>query len=114
MADEAPRDRDAAACPPALRCPDGADDVIVCHVADLAAPDLAIVHVLARLQVVARRAGHRTVFCHAPQALVDLVDLVGLADVLDVRSVVEMRREPEEREQPIGAKEGVHGLDLPT
>ena len=87
-------------------------ELVVCHVAGLGEADLETVHVLARLQLTARRAGHRLVFCHAPPALVELVELAGLTGVLDLRSG-QVRREPEEREQPIRGEECVHRLDLP-
>ena len=114
MPEQAPQDRHAARCPPApTPCPDGGDELIVCHVAGMADPDLTIVSVLARLHLIARRSGHRMVFCHAGPALEELVELAGLAGVLDLRSGVEVQREAEEREQPVGGEKGVHRLDLP-
>ena len=112
---EAAQQKDVAGGCPSVPtpCPDGDDELVVCHVAELDDPDLTIVHVLARLQLVARRSGHRAVFCHAPPALVELVELAGLAGVLDLRSGVEVRGESEEGEQALRAEEGVHRHDLP-
>jgi hypothetical protein len=88
-------------------------DIVICHVGALSAPDLALVEGLARIHLTARRSGKVAVFCHAPRALVDLIELAGLGAILRVVSVVEPGRQPEQRKQPIRAEEGVHGLDLP-
>jgi anti-anti-sigma regulatory factor len=86
---------------------------LVCHVGALTAPDLSTVDALARMHVLARRHGHPIRYCHAPPALVELVDLLGLSEVLDVSSGPQPGREAEQGEQPLGAEKGVHGLDLP-
>lgn len=59
-----------------------------------AAPDLALVGALARLQLRARRRGGHVHLRDAPEALRDLLRLVGLDDVLGL----EVGREPERLE----------------
>jgi anti-anti-sigma regulatory factor len=63
--------------------------------------DAATVDSLARLQLAARRLGRELRLRHASDNLQELVDLCGLADVLRV----EVRRQPEEREEPVGVEE---------
>ncbi|MFF8915308.1 STAS domain-containing protein [Streptomyces sp. NPDC015032] len=72
--------------------PDGAvrdpDAEVDCDVGGVAQVDLALVEAIARLGLVARRAGGRRLRLRkAPPELRSLLDLVGLADVVDVRCV---------------------------
>lgn len=72
-------------------------DVVDCDVGGITEPSLAAVEAIARLSVVARRAGGRRLrLCHVPPELRSLLDLVGLADVvgLDDGSAVEAGRAP--------------------
>ncbi|MFJ2245683.1 hypothetical protein [Streptomyces sp. NPDC087862] len=79
------RDRD-------LRAPDAcAPDAcarhawVDCDVGGVVHVDLALVEAVARLGLVARRAGGRRLrLRHVPPELRSLLDLVGLADVVDV------------------------------
>lgn len=95
-----------------MSCPPGRDELLVCHVGALHAPDLAVLDRLARVHLMARRHGQAAVFCHASAELVALVSFAGLGRVLDLRSGVEPSGETEQREQPLRAEEGVHGPDL--
>ena len=113
----APRDPEAqrsriqpavAAC-----CPTGGEHVVICHLGGFTEADLGSVERLARMHLNVRRLGLVALFCHAPPALVALLELVGLGDVLQVASVVEPRREPEQREEPLRAEKRVHRRDLP-
>ncbi|MFB6816487.1 STAS domain-containing protein [Streptomyces sp. NPDC056347] len=70
--------------------PDGAvrdpDAEVDCDVGGVARVDLVLVEAVARLGLVARRAGGgRLRLRNAPPELRGLLDLVGLADVVDVR-----------------------------
>lgn len=115
MAHDAPLSRKVPAASAApTPCPDPRDDLIVCHVAALTDADLVMVHLMARVLLLARRQGRQVHFCHAPPALVELISCAGLAAVLDVGSQVEPRRQPEQREQPGRVQERVHGDDLPA
>ncbi|MFI9628739.1 STAS domain-containing protein [Streptomyces sp. NPDC052042] len=65
----------------ALRVP---DDRVDCDVGGVAHVDLALVEAVARLGLVARRAGGKRLrLRNAPSGLRDLLDLVGLADVVE-------------------------------
>lgn len=64
-------------------------------------PDAVTVDALARLQLAARRVGLEIRVCNASAELRSLVELVGLTEVLRV----EPGREPEEREDRLGAEE---------
>lgn len=57
--------------------------VVDCDVGGIVEPGLASVEAIARLSVVARRAGGRRLrLLHVPSELGSLIDLVGLADVV--------------------------------
>jgi ABC-type transporter Mla MlaB component len=58
--------------------------VVACDVAAIAAPDLAAVDALARLQLAARRAGGHVEVRGAGDGLRQLLALAGLADVVPV------------------------------
>ena len=57
-------------------------------------PDMSIVDQIARLALTARRAGGRLVIESVCEELADLLDLAGLG--------VEVNRDAERREQPLG------------
>ncbi|MFJ9678385.1 STAS domain-containing protein [Streptomyces sp. NPDC101194] len=68
----------------------GPDAEVDCDVGGVVQPDLTLVEAIARLGLVARRAGGRRLrLRNAPPELRDLLDLVGLADVVDVRCAPE-------------------------
>ncbi|WP_432102384.1 STAS domain-containing protein [Streptomyces sp. bgisy091] len=68
---------------PGPEAPGGA--VVDCDLAGVVRPDLAVVEAVARLSVIARRAGGRTLrLRRTPPELAALLDLVGLADVITV------------------------------
>ncbi|MGW6206023.1 STAS domain-containing protein [Streptomyces sp. NPDC055089] len=70
-------------------------DVVDCDVGGVVEPDLASVEAIARLSVVARRAGGRRLrLLHVPSELGGLLDLVGLADVVGLTD--------DGRAQPVG------------
>jgi hypothetical protein len=66
--------------------------------------DLRLVDALARLRLEAGRAGYELRVSHAPPELAELVELVGLSETLGL----ELRRQPEEREQALGVEEERH------
>jgi anti-anti-sigma regulatory factor len=80
---------------------------VVCDVGALADPDAVTVDALARLQLTARRLGHRVRLRGACGELQGLLLLMGLSDVLPIRPELplEPRRETEEREQARGVEE---------
>ncbi|MER6410698.1 STAS domain-containing protein [Streptomyces humidus] len=76
---------------------DGVDDgVVVCDVAGIGPPGLAVVDLLARLQLAARRAGGRIRLRAPDPALRALLHLVGLP--------VEVEGEAEEGEPALGVE----------
>jgi ABC-type transporter Mla MlaB component len=80
---------------------------IVCDVGGLEDPDALTVDALARLQLVATRAGRRLWLRHAPDDLRELIALVGLAGVLPLGAALrlEMIGQAEEREECCGVQE---------
>ena len=73
---------------------------IPCDVSSLDA-DLSTVDALARLRLLARRAGHEVRLQNASPELWALLSLVGLDEVLRV----DPRRETEQREERVGLEE---------
>jgi len=71
---------------------------------------LAVVDVLARLQLAARRCGRELHVRDASPELLELIALAGLEDVLGV----EPRRQAEEREEPLGVEEERQLSDPPA
>ncbi|MFD2078526.1 STAS domain-containing protein [Actinopolymorpha cephalotaxi] len=102
---------------------------VICDVAGLTESDAVAVEALARLQLTAGRLGRRLWLRHAPCGLRRLIALVGLADVvpslpagmrmepadggsgIEGASGVESRRQPEQREPPVGVEEVVQPDD---
>ncbi|MEU0222963.1 STAS domain-containing protein [Streptomyces sp. NPDC006284] len=80
--------------------------VVVCDVGGLGPPGLAVVDLLARLELTARRAGGRIRLRDPDPALHALLDLVGLR--------FETERQVEEREPPLGVEEAVEPGDAPV
>jgi ABC-type transporter Mla MlaB component len=96
------------------------DEVFVCDVGALVEPDVAAVDALARLQLAARRSGCRIALQGMAPALGDLLELMGLTEVLPWHgspggssgaSALEPRRQPEQREQPLGVEEEADARD---
>ena len=90
--------------------------VVLCDVGAIAEPDLVTVEALARLQLTARRRGHRLRLYGARRRLRELLALTGLGGVLPLHGGplplgLEIRRQPEQREQPLGVKERVEPDD---
>ncbi len=64
-------------------------------------PDLRLIDRLGRLQLAARRLGFELRLLNVEPALAELVDLCGLSAALRV----EVKRQPEEREETRGVEE---------
>ncbi|MFV0134018.1 STAS domain-containing protein [Streptomyces sp. HMX87] len=77
--------------------------VVVCDVGGLGPPGLAVVDLLARLELSARRAGGRIRLREPDPALHALLELVGLR--------FQMEGQPEQREPPLGVEEAVEPGD---
>ncbi|MFG3330859.1 STAS domain-containing protein [Streptomyces tendae] len=77
--------------------------VVICDVGGLGPPGLAVVDLLARLELTARRAGGRIRLRDPDPALHALLDLVGLR--------FETERQVEQREPPLGVEEAVEPGD---
>jgi hypothetical protein len=87
-----------------------------CDVGALGRADVRVVEGLALLQLAARRRGLRVVLRGASGDLRDLIVLLGLDEVLPCTggSGVEPRRQPEQREEPLGVEEEADPGDLPA
>jgi ABC-type transporter Mla MlaB component len=83
---------------------------IVCDLSALGDADVETIHLLARLQLAARRQDRTLRLIHASPALQDLIAFVGLESVLRV----EPRREAEEGEDPVGVEEERQLRDPPA
>jgi hypothetical protein len=81
----------------------GGGGVVVCDVSRVVSPALALVDVLARLQLAARRAGGRIRVRGPSPELRALLGLLGLP--------LEVEGEPEQREPPLGVEEAVEPGD---
>jgi ABC-type transporter Mla MlaB component len=105
------RDAIPALCERARRLLEGCDaGSVACDVGALAEPDGVTIDALARLQLTARRLGHRVELRRACEELGDLLTLTGLLEILTgggapVASAVEAWREPELREQVLRIEE---------
>jgi ABC-type transporter Mla MlaB component len=86
---------------------------LVCDVAALVHPDAGAVDALARLQLAARRLGHRILLLHASRELQDLLALMGLGEVLPPCPTLALDAggEAEERKQPLGVEEEADPAD---
>ena len=93
----------------------GAEE-LVCDVAALTRPDAGTIEALARLQLTARRLSRQVRLRHPSPELRELLDLFGLTDVLPRDRALrrEPRRQPEQREQPLGVEERVERDDPPV
>ena len=91
-------------------------EVLVCDVAGLTHPDAGTIEALARLQLTARRLGRQVRLRDPSRELRELLDLFGLTDVLPRDRALrrEPRRQPEQREQPLGVEERVEMGDPPV
>ncbi|GGR70460.1 hypothetical protein GCM10010252_05810 [Streptomyces aureoverticillatus] len=89
----------------------GADDVI-CDVGAVTTADLATVEAVARLRLTARRSGTGLRLRDPSPALWALLRLVGLAELcVETELGVEVERDPEQREPPLGVEEAVESGD---
>ena len=81
--------------------------LILCDVGAVVDPDIAAVEALARLRVATRRLGRRMHVRNASPDFEALLAFMGLGDVLPVRADLrlEVRRQPEEREERFGVEE---------
>ncbi|MER6382753.1 STAS domain-containing protein [Streptomyces sp. NPDC001250] len=77
--------------------------VVVCDVGGLGPPGLAVVDLLARLELAARRSGGRIRLRDPDPALLGLLGLVGLR--------FQVEGQAEEREPPLGVEEAVETGD---
>lgn len=88
---------------------------VVCDAGALLVADIVAVEALARLQLTARRLGHRLQLRDASaelRALLALTGLTGVVPVAPLRSG-EAQRHTEQREQPLGVEEEGHTGDPP-
>lgn len=81
------------------------DELMICDVSTVLNPDLGTLDALARLQLHARRHGGRIELDGVSPALLRLLHLTGLSRVLPLRSGVQVHRQAEEREEPLGVEE---------
>jgi hypothetical protein len=81
--------------------------LILCDVGAVIDPDVAAVEALARLRVATRRLGRRMRVWNASEDFEALLAFMGLGDVLPERENLwlEVRRQPEEREERLGVEE---------
>ena len=71
-------------------------DKVVLNCACMGKPDLDTIDTIARMQLATRRRGGTLTLYRTATQLLELLDLAGLAEVLRV----EVKRKPEEREEP--------------
>jgi ABC-type transporter Mla MlaB component len=90
----------------ALLCASDAE-LILCDVGAVVEPDVAAVEALARLRLATGRLGRRMRVRNASEEFEALLAFMGLGDVLPVRESLrlEVRRQPEEREERLGVEE---------
>ena len=79
----------------------GAGEAVTCDVGRLGRSDLVVLEALARLQLTARRHGHRLWLRGASHELHALLALTGLAEILPI----EPWRQAEQRKQARGVEE---------
>jgi len=95
----------------------GGHDPVVCDVHALAVPDVTAVGALARLELVARRAGRAIILRDPGPQLLALLELCGLTGTVGAApdpSSVEAPGQSEEREEPGGVEERVDPADPPV
>lgn len=80
---------------------------VTCDVGALGTPDTATIEALARMQLTARRLGHRIRLGRASPALRELLAMAGLDAVLPVQP----GRQAEQGEQPVGVEERIERGD---
>ena len=85
--------------------------VVSCDVGDFDQPDMVLVDALARFQLTARRLGVHLELARASMSLRLLLALVGLGKQA-LLGAGHPRREPEEREDPLGVEKVVDPGDL--
>ena len=91
-------------------------DLVLCDVRGVVDPDVVAVEALARVQLTARRLGHRIRLRHASRELQALLVLTGLCDVVPLYEELslEQKGESEEGEQALGVEEEADPGDLPV
>jgi hypothetical protein len=89
--------------------------LLICDVGAIVEPDTATLDVLARFALTAGRLGCRMRLDRANRPLRALLAFTGLGEVLPLRDgpAVEIRREAEQGEQPVGVQEVVDAVDPP-
>ncbi|HEU5107998.1 MAG TPA: STAS domain-containing protein [Micromonosporaceae bacterium] len=89
--------------------------LVICDVGAIVEPDAATLDALARLALTAGRLGCRMHLGRARRPLRALLAFTGLGEVLPLHDgpLIEVRREPEQREQPLGVEEVVDPPDPP-
>jgi STAS domain len=89
--------------------------LLICDVGAIVEPDAATLDVLARLALTAGRLGCRMQLDRARRPLRALLGFTGLGEVLPLRDgpPVEVRRQAEQGEQPVGVEEVVDAVDPP-
>jgi len=82
-------------------------ELILCDVGAVVDPDVAAVEALARLRVATRRLGRRMRVRNASEEFEALLAFMGLGDVLPARESLrlEVRRQPEQREERLCVEE---------
>jgi hypothetical protein len=86
---------------------------VVCDVGAVVELEPVVLDGLARLQLTARRRGSTIRLLYARPALRDMLELAGMRDVLPCvpESAVELRREAEQRKEPLSVEERMDGGD---
>ena len=87
--------------------------LVICDVAEVGDPDVAIVDALARLELTARRLGRRIVLRDPCDELRQLLFLLGLSDVVPLAGGPQPGGKGEEREQTRGVEKRVDPGDSP-
>ncbi|MGH3037974.1 MAG: STAS domain-containing protein [Gaiellaceae bacterium] len=86
-------------------------EIVLCDLSRLEVTDAVAVDLLARLQLTVRRLGARLRLCDPSAELCQLLAFAGLGEVCGLR--VELERQPEKGEDPLGVEEE-RELDDPT
>jgi len=82
-------------------------ELVLCDVGGVVDPDVAAAEALARLRLATRRLGLRMCIRNGSDEFMALLTFMGLGDVLPMRAPLrlEVRRQPEEREERLGIEE---------
>ena len=108
-----PEEQRAARAPTEANSQELSPTVVHCDVGEIVAPDAATVDRLARLQLIAKRAGWRIRLLHASPDLKELLAFMGLSEAVPCGELsVEAGRKSEEREHPRRVEEETDPGDL--